>query len=173
MLVRERKTRVRRPVEIDGDIARVPLTRGFVAIIDASDLPLVEGWNWCASVGCGGPYAVRSQGARADQAFVLLHRVVMGNPLGLQIDHRDGDTLNNRRANLRLSSSADNSRNRRLPANNTSGYKGVCWQAGRWQSSIGVNRKQIYLGRHDSPEEAHAAYCAASTKYHGEFGRGA
>jgi len=62
-------------------------------------------------------------------------------------------------------------RNSRRRAHGRSGYKGASWHRTnrRWQARINVNRKQIYLGYYDTPEEAHAAYCAAAEKYHGEF----
>jgi|LakMenEpi03Aug12_release.lakeMendotaPanAssembly.Ray.scaffolds.fasta_scaffold710345_2 hypothetical protein len=97
------------------------------------------------------------------------------DPLGFQIDHIDGNRLNNRIANLRLASNADNQRNRGASPKNTSGYKGVSYhkQTGRWCSAIKYNNKQIWLGRFDCPELAHMAYCKAAAELHGEFARGA
>jgi hypothetical protein len=87
------------------------------------------------------------------------------------IDHINGDALDNRIENLRISSHLENSRNRGKSANNTSGFKGVTWskKVDKWQATIRFDNKSKWLGYHDTPELAHAAYCKASTELHGEF----
>jgi hypothetical protein len=162
-----------RPIRICGDVAYVTLTRGYEAIIDAADVPLVEGRNWYALVQSHSVYVVRKGKRGSELRSVYLHRVIMGDPNGLQIDHKDGDGLNNRRYNLRVATKFQNMHNMRISRRNTSGFKGVSWDAAacKWRAWIGLNRKRKHLGVFDSPEEAHAAYCRASEKYHGEFGR--
>lgn len=90
-----------------------------------------------------------------------------------QIDHVNGDKQDNRIINLREASQSENKRNTAIYRNNTSGYKGVCWHraTGKWISQIGLGGKQIRLGYFNDPAEAHAAYCEAAKKYHGEFAR--
>lgn len=104
-----------------------------------------------------------------------LHRYIMRLSYhdNLVCDHINGNTLDNRKCNLRICSSLENSRNRKLQINNKTGYKGVYISkaSGRYIARIRVNNKGIFLGEHDTPEEAYAAYCEASKKYHGEFGR--
>ena len=90
-------------------------------------------------------------------------------PAGMVIDHIDGDATNNAIKNLRLCTQKENSRNCRLPKNNTSGYKGVSFQAGGYRAYITVDRKQIHLGRYKTPEEAFAAYVRAAKVHFGEF----
>ena len=105
---------------------------------------------------------------------ICLHRfLVSGNPTGMCVDHENGNTLDNRRENLRICLVSENIRNTRKYKNNTSGYKGVYYDKSRskWRASITVDCKNIKLGRFNTPEEAHNAYCAASKKYHGEYGR--
>ncbi len=90
---------------------------------------------------------------------------------GMEIDHIDGNGLNNRIENLRLATHTQNARNRRSSGNNTSGFKGVSWQKSdrKWVAKIGFEGRRLYLGCFDTPQEAHAAYMAASLQYHAEF----
>lgn len=90
-----------------------------------------------------------------------------------EVDHRDLDESNNRFVNLRAATHGEAMRNRGIYATNTSGYKGASLnrKTGRWRGYIYINKKQIWLGTFDTPEAAHAAYCAAAQKIHGEFAR--
>ena len=92
-------------------------------------------------------------------------------PKGMCVFHKNLNVFDNHLENLRLATKADISRSSGLPIHNTSGYKGITFhpQTGGWVAQIKVNRKRKYLGRFDTKEEAHAAYCAAAVKYHGEF----
>ncbi len=165
--------RLIRPIRIEGNIAYIPLTKGYEAVIDAADVPLVEGFNWCASVRYGIVYAVRHDNTDPNRNFIRLHRLIAGDQKGLEVDHIDGDGRNNRRENLRLATRAQNGRNRRVSKRNTSGFKSVYWcrRAKKWRASIGLSGKTLYLGSFDTPEAAHAAYCEDSARLHGEFGR--
>ncbi|WP_338633059.1 HNH endonuclease [Afipia carboxidovorans] len=91
----------------------------------------------------------------------------------LEIDHINGCGTDNRISNLRLATRTQNVRNIRRSSANKSGYKGVCLfrQTGRWAAAISVNNKTIHLGFFSTKEAAYEAYCTASQKYHGEFGR--
>lgn len=162
-----------RPIRIDGDFAYVPLTRGHVAIIDASDAPLVYGKNWRALVVKDTVYACRSVPGEKHQRVILMHRIIMNDPDGMVVDHKDGNGLNNTRINLRPATHSQNLQNQRLSRQNTSGFKGVYFdrQRNKWRSDIYLDKKRHRLGRFKTPEEAHAAYCQASEKLHGEFGR--
>lgn len=161
-----------RPIRVEGNIAFVPLTQGYEAMIDAADVHLVEGFNWCASVDGNTIYAQRS-GPRPEKRTIILHRVLMGEPEGLEVDHCNGNGLDNRRANLRVATTAQNAQNRRITERNTSGFKGVHWDKRdrKWRARIVLDGERISLGLFTTPEAAHAAYCSASAKFHGEFGR--
>lgn len=106
---------------------------------------------------------------------IKLHRVVMGLlPHDPRIvDHIDGNPANNCKDNLRICSQAENVCNQAKGMRNTSGFKGAYWhkEKRKWLASIQANRKTIFLGYFDTPEEAHEAYCRAAKKYHGEFAR--
>ena len=166
-------TKIIRPIRICGDVAYVPLTHGYEAIIDAADVPLVEVKNWYASVRLNTSYARSNVTNGTERSHVFIHNFLMGNSKGLFVDHIDGDGLNNRRCNMRFATHAQNMRNARIRCDSTTGFKGTNFhkQSGKWMARIRVNDKSNYLGLFTSPEEAHAAYCAASEKYHGEFGR--
>jgi HNH endonuclease/AP2 domain len=91
------------------------------------------------------------------------------------IDHRDRDPSNNQWNNLRRATLSQNAANRPRPRNNTSGYKGACLcrESGKWRASIKRNGKMIHLGRFETPQAAHEAYCTAARKLFGKFARAA
>jgi hypothetical protein len=172
-------SKVTRPIRIEGNIAFVPLTQGYEAIIDVADVPLVEGFNWIAMVSKRADgsvrtvYAYRNDCSGTKTRLVLLHRFLMGEPMGLQIDHRDGEGLNCRRYNLREATCSQNGRNLKTSANNTSGIKGVSWHkpSSKWTAHIMLGGKQKYLGLFGDITDAAVAYANASRELHGEFGR--
>jgi len=164
-----------RPIRIEGKVAYVPLTQGYEAIIDADDVPVVDRWNWRATSGTHTTYAGRSEryGGKGKQKGFQMHRILIRAPQGFHVDHKNGNGLDNRKANLRLVTVSQNARNARPQVNKTSIYKGVHWSKAKakWRSMINLNGKRHYLGYFTAPEEAHAAYCQASARLHGEFGR--
>lgn len=113
-----------------------------------------------------------------DKKQYLSHRIayyyVTGiDPAEKQIDHKNGNGLDNRFINLRLAIHAENSKNYKKPINNTSGFKGVSWhkQNKKWQSNIKVNNKKIYLGTFNSKLYAAVVYARAEKHYFGEWRR--
>jgi hypothetical protein len=89
------------------------------------------------------------------------------------VDHVDLNKANDRWSNLRHATHSQNHANSNAHADNTSGIKGVSWDASRrkWQAQIGVKGRNIYLGRHSTRAEAAAIYAAAAKKYFSEFAR--
>jgi hypothetical protein len=109
---------------------------------------------------------------------LIVHRVVLllkENKLDpdKEVDHIDGDSLNNNPDNLRESTHSENMRNSKTPSNNTSGYKGVFWHkaSGKWEVRIRMNGKLHNFGLHEKLEDAIKVAIAARKKLHGEFGR--
>lgn len=162
-----------RPIRIEGDIAYVPLTQGYEAVIDAQDVPLVQGYNWIAFKGRRSIYAARTQIIGGIKHCFFMHRVILGAPKGDLADHIDGNGINNTRKNLRIASPAQNNWNARVRVDNTTGFKGVTYRkkSGRWQARIMVSGKNRCLGSFATAELAHEAYRKASAELHGEFGR--
>jgi hypothetical protein len=171
--VSTRKKRHTRPIRIEGDVAYVTLTQGYEATIDAVDVPLVEGFNWRAQVNCNCRTVYASRYAGLNRCALLLHRAIMGDPDGMQVDHIDGNGLNNCRSNLRTATNHQNRLNSRRRRDNTSGFKGVSLRktTNRWKAEITMNGKAHHLGYFDTREAAYAAYVNASTQHHGQFGR--
>lgn len=156
------------------DTLTVPLTKGYAAIIDAGDAPLVLGREWhVLGDTVGRPYAVDPDGLRP------MHRVIMVPPPSLVIDHINGDTLDNRRANLRICTVGENCRNaRKTGSATTSKFKGVWFErpssehGGKpWRARIVLEGKNIRLGRFDTEAEAAEAYDEAARRLHGEFAK--
>lgn len=104
---------------------------------------------------------------------IYLHREITNCPPDMQVDHINGNTLDNRKSNLRICSASENARNTKRSRTNTSGFKGIYWNKdmGKWQAYITHHGKHIYLGSYLTPQEAHAAYCEGAVKYHGKFAR--
>jgi hypothetical protein len=160
-------TRVKRQPRIEGDLAYIPLTKGHEAVIDAADLPLVEGRLWHVTICPSSIYAVNSdRGARSGRVF--LHRLIMAPPDGMMVDHINGDSLDCRRSNMRLATRAQNNMNSRRRVG-IAGLRGVRVMGRRFQAQINVAGKKLSLGTFNTPEEAHAAYREAASRYHGEF----
>jgi hypothetical protein len=107
---------------------------------------------------------------RAHQLAWLHTKGEWGRPI---IDHRDGNPLNNRWSNLRLSSYSENAANRGRLRSNTSGFKGVVFdrRRGNWRGAITKLGKRHHIGTYATAEEAHAAYVAKARELYGEFAR--
>lgn len=162
-----------RPIIRNGGVGMVPLSQGKFAIVDAADIPLVEGRNWHAYVHLKVWYAANNEWVTGvGDRRIILHRLIAGAQPGQQVDHRNGDGLDCRRANLRIATPSQNSMNRGLRSDSRSGLKGANLKSnGRWGSSIAVDGKRRYLGVFDTAREAHEAYGAAAVEAHGEFAR--
>ena len=123
----------------------------------------------------GAPHNMGYRQIMVDKQNYLAHRLAWfmyyGEwPLRL-IDHINGNKTDNRISNLRLADHSQNAASRPLGKTNTSGIKGVSWNAAKrkWQASISVNNRTIYLGRFDEIEDAAQAYKRAALSRQGEF----
>jgi len=155
----------------------IPLSQGKFAKVDDEDFAKLSGSEWYAHKGHSGFYAVRN-GPRltsGNQSTVYMHRVIMNAPIGSEVDHKNHDTLDNQKSNLRVGTKYNNMKNRRgAPKHSKSGIRGVYWfkSKSRWGASIQVDGKRIFLGLHDEKSSAASAYASANKKYFGDFGGG-
>jgi hypothetical protein len=151
-------------------VKQIPLTRGYVALVDDEDYERVMAAGpWCARPDKRTVYAQRRlplPGGR--QTTQSLHAFLTGWP---QVDHNNGDGLDNRKCNLRPATHEQNAANRRLNRNSTSGYKGVTRVRGRWLAQIQASKKHRHLGYFDSPEDAARAYDRAARELFGAYAR--
>ena len=144
----------------------VPLTQGKIALIDDEDWPVVAGRTWCAVRHHNTFYAKSSR-----HPSVMLHRLILPVPGGYQVDHINGDGLDNRRLNLRMATHGQNQQNGAKPRNNTSGLKGVVRKGTLWGAQIRSGGKAYYLGTFSTRLQAAWAYDDAARRLHGEFAR--
>lgn len=160
-------------------VKQLPLTRDKVALVDDDDYEAVKQFKWFAlrddkKDGREMFYAVRSVGSKVDgkwkNKMFYLHRDLM--PGVKQIDHIDGDGLNNQRSNIRPATKSQNAANRKnLSTTASSRFRGVSWfkPTKRWRACIKVNQKYISLGYFLSEEDAARAYDDAARLHFGEF----
>lgn len=151
----------------------IQLTQGMVALVEDDDYEYLAQFKWCAQRSRNTFYAMRhSPCLNGISTTIKMHSEIMDTPKGMQVDHRNGNGLDNRRKeNLRVCTGSQNQHNRRKNSNNTSGYKGVYWykQRGKWRARIEFNGKEISLGYYTDAVQAARAYDEAARKHHGEF----
>jgi hypothetical protein len=151
----------------------IPLSQGRVAIVDDEDYEWLSQWKWC--ILGHGKYAGRGErDGSGRQKSILMHREIMQTPQGQEVDHADGNHLNNVHANLRNCSHAENQCNQKPRVRNvTSHFKGVSKrrQKTSWLAQIRYQGQTIYLGTYALEEDAAHAYDAKAKELFGEFAR--
>ena len=139
----------------------IQLTKGYVAMVDDEDYEMLNKFNWCAMKGRSGIYARRALPIiNGKQRCQRMHRVIMGLPdTGFpHVDHINGNTVDNRKCNLRIVTNRLNGMNRHQKK--TSKYPGVCWATRdrRWIAQAQISGKHVLIGYFKFEEEAHEAY---------------
>jgi len=150
----------------------IPLTQGYVAIIDDEDFENVSRLKWHASPRYYTVYAVHRKARKSKPIY--LHRFIMDCPPEKYVDHIDDNGLNCTRINLRICEPAQNRQNaRKIIRLCTSKFIGVSWskQKMKWRSRIRMNDHEFHCGHFDSEEEAARAYDKKAGELFGEFAR--
>lgn len=159
----------------------IEITKGEKAIVDDKDFEELNKIKWQWSVG----YARHpGYGAHKIRKSILMHRLIMNAPKGMDIDHINGNRLDNRRENLRVCTRAENNQHRtNKRKNKTSIYKGVCLVTSRyfskrkkiltkrtsWMASIQKNKEFTIIGCFQNELHAAMAYDLWAKELHGEF----
>ena len=152
----------------------LPVTGGYVALLDDEDYERFKGQKWWVLKGGGGSGIYARGWDKKRKKHGMLHRQVLGlDDSNIHIDHKDGNTLNNQRDNLRVADYSQNAMNRKKRANGSSKYKGVCWdkETRKWLATAMVRGKSKKLGRFKSEEDAARAYNEHVSEHHKEFSR--
>lgn len=157
----------------------ITLTKGHSTIVDPEDEEWIKKRPWFAKKGKYTWYAYsNTQSVHGEKRkSILMHREIFfrSNPeldRSLEVDHRDGNGLNNCRKNLRAATDSKQRHNQTIRTNNTSGYIGVTWhkRVGRFQARVRLNTRRHHVGYFDDPAEAAIARDGIVRKLHGEFG---
>jgi len=150
-------------------VKTIPLSRGKVALVDDADFEWLSQWKWSVCNDDG--YAVRNTRVDGKQVNIRMHRLLLGAGPGQMVDHANGDTLDNRRANLRLCTMTESNRNRRSRPGRGLTHRGVTLRQGKYYARIAVARRQQWLGPFDTEEAAASAYDAKARELFGAFAR--
>lgn len=151
----------------------IHLTKNKVAIIDATNYEKINMYRWRVShTRNGSAYAVASS-PRINKKYttIWMHRIITDCPSHMEVDHKNGNGLDNRIENLRVCDHVHNSMNCKTPIHNTSGHRGVSFYGNRWHSRIDYQGKRVHLGSFIDKQSAIECRKIGENKYFGEFSR--
>ncbi len=166
---------------------KIILTQNKLTLIDNRNFKWLHQYNWCVSSADNTYYVVRGittqtqnikENIKQKQKLILMHREIVERKLGRklnnneEVDHINGNGLDNREYNLRICNSSQNKMNRKKQKRKTSSiYKGVSWNRPnkKWTAQLKYKRKKIHLGCFKNEVDAAITYNEAAIKYFGEF----
>ena len=157
----------------EDEVSIINLSNGMSCLIDAEDFARLSRICWTANVlrTSSGREHVHAYGwVKERKRSVLMHRLIMDAPRGVEVDHINGDSLDNRKSNLRFANRSQNSANRKV-VKAASGYKGVfrATNGKPFIVKVWVGGIDHYIGRFACPVEAARAYDAAAVRHFGSF----
>ena len=160
------------------DIMAISLTQGLFALVDGNDYEELTKHKWHANKSGNTYYAARRIGKWPNQKTILMHRVILNTPKGMDTDHQNHYGLDNRKINLRPCTHSQNLANGRkeqcyLGKSTTSLFKGVHWNknAQKWSAQITCNSKKSFLGYFNDEIEAAKAYDKKAKNLFREFAK--
>ena len=161
-------------IRLGQDVRLIPLTKGKFAIVDTSDYLWLKNFNWHVVAHNGYFYPCRRVSVEEvyPSRTIQMNREILNAPPNRLVDHKNHNTLDHRRCNLRLATYAQNGYNRRkLKKSKSSKYKGVSYRKRRnlYRAAICVNGRPIELGEFKSESDAAHAYDKAAKLYFKEF----
>jgi hypothetical protein len=149
----------------------IKLTQGKIALVDDEDYEYLNQWKWYAAKAPHTFYAARGVNRKGKWTSEKMHRVLFDIPAGKEIDHINHNGLDNRRSNLRIVTTQQNSLN--VSAFGSSRYLGVCVYEKNGHryivAHIKHNGKNIHIGHFPTEEAAALAYNELAARYHGEY----
>jgi outer membrane cobalamin receptor len=150
---------------------QIALTQNKIALVDDDDFEIVNQFKWSYQDSRDTGYAKRS--TYPSKKTVLLHRFLLSATPDKEVDHINGDGLDNRRENLRLCSRRENHQNSKKKNNLSSIYKGVSWnkEKRKWRAQIRYEDRQMHLGYFNNEIDAAKAYDLTATIHFGEFAK--
>lgn len=160
-------------IELDGRLARlVPVWNGFTALVDETDAEEMMHFAWHVSKGYRTKYArskIRDSAGR--WLSVSMHRMIMKSPVGIEIDHINGNGLDNRRSNLRFATHSQNAAYSGLRITNQTSYKGVHFRSDRgyFRMTVRCGSERIRRNGFSNAEEAARAYDEEALRLFGDF----
>lgn len=150
----------------------ISLSQGLYALVDGEDYEQLSKHKWSAGKVHNVYYASRTN-VIGKRRKILMHREIMKEPVGFQIDHINGDGLDNRKANLRICTHSQNHQNQFSRKGCTSCFKGVSRRSNcnKWEAGIKHKGKSIWLGNYNTEIEAAKAYDKKAKELFGNFAR--
>jgi hypothetical protein len=144
----------------------IPISDGrAIAIVDEDNFWWLNTWKWSLMNG----YARRMEYIDGRHVTIAMHREIIGAPREADVDHINGNPLDNRRSNLRIARASDNTHN--ASHKSIHGYKGVVGAAGLFQARINAGKKTICLGTFPTARDAAVTVDSAARWLHGPFAR--
>lgn len=158
-------------VPVDREWVEIRVGRNHFAKVDKEDLPKVDGKVWGPTKGGKTTYATRR--LQGTNSSIGMHRVIVDAPPGMEVDHVNGNGLDNRRHNLRLCTKSQNQGNRQKHRQSASKFKGVWWDKSKqkWRAAVRVNGRRIYGGLFLREEDAARRYDELAIEHFGRFAR--
>lgn len=148
------------------------LIRIIMIIVDESDTGILRSHHWSIQRNRQSEtyYVYRQVRTGGHRRKIYLHRELMGATAGYQVDHINGDGLDNRRINLRLCTNVENSYNRKPSSRSKTGLKGVYKTSrGKWAACCSSSGRTLHLGIYPTSVDAARAYDVYAVEHYGEF----